>query len=102
MAWVWKFMATRAASGWLVAAIIAIVAAGGVYVQNLRLQVAKCQATNDMLERNERLADRIEEGIRAKENNRVDDIEGGSHPCLDMRVDELLGDKDSLEASRVR
>ena len=90
----WRWLVTRyataAASNWLVIIIVSLVSIGLIYVQQLRVTVAKCRAHDKSAERYEALADQLADQLENKRDAAIDAIRKADNPCLDADVFDLL------------
>ena len=91
-AWLWIIgkWATAAASNWLLVIGVTLVSVSLIYVQQLRVTVAKCKSVERAQERYDALADRLAIELERDRDAVIKSIENGNNPCLDTTIDELL------------
>ena len=88
--WVAVRWATAAASNWLVIIIVSLVSIGLIYVQQLRVTVAKCRAHDKSALRYEALADQLADQLENDRDAAIKAIREADSPCLDANVLDLL------------
>jgi hypothetical protein len=93
---IWKWLATRAASGWILGICgIALAFAVG-YIQQLRVDAARCKATEEVSEQVERLTERVARNVERDADEQIRSIRQSPDECAGARVpDSIL---DSLRA----
>ena len=84
--------ASKTASTWLLILCITVASAGAIYVQQLRVTVAKCRANQEQAQRFESLADRLAKELEGDRDAAIEKIENAFDDCLDRSVDDLLRD----------
>ena len=91
-AWTWIIgkWATAAASNWLLVIGVTLVSVSLIYVQQLRVTVAKCKSIERAQERYDVLADRLAIELERDRDAVIKSIENGNNPCLDATIIELL------------
>ena len=90
MAWLTKFLMSRA-SGWLSIIFASAVVAGIVYIQELRISAARCTGQEDMRGQLQILTDRVVEQIDENEDAQIKALREMEDACLQQRApDELI------------
>ena len=84
--------ASKAASTWLLILCITVASAAAIYVQQLRVTVAKCKANQEQALRYESIAQRLAKELEIDRDAAVERIENATDDCLDRSVDDLLRD----------
>ena len=88
-AWLWKWIATRAATAWVLALAVAAVSALGIYIQQLRVDAARCIGREEAQVLIDKLTDRQIETIEEEADQAVHDIPGTTNEedrdCLSAR-----------------
>lgn len=92
--------ASAAASNYLAIILVASIGIAGVYVQQLRVRAAECQASQEIMERYERLVERLEEQRNDDRDDAIEELEAAVSVCLDALVSDLLRGN-SVEGERV-
>lgn len=91
--WLWGFLATRAATGWAIAAGIAVAGSLALYVQQLRVNAAYCKGQQVTSASVERLTNQYTETIEGLAKDDIDTIrqEGGCalEPAPPAVIDSL-------------
>ena len=94
--WFARFSASHASTAWLIAIGLALLGSGAISIQQLRVAAARCEASQEIMGRYERLADRLEQELNDELERDEKALRDAVHPCLDVRTDELL--RDPLDA----
>lgn len=94
-----RFSASHSSTAWLLAIGLTFATGAIWYVQQLRVKAARCEASQEIMGRYERLADRLERELSDELERDEKALRDAVHPCLDVRTDELL--RDPLDAGGV-
>ena len=93
MSRVWLWLATRQATAWVAAILLAVIGIGVTYVMQLRVEAARCQGRESVQEQLDTLTTKVVKGIRKETESAVDEIEDlADDGCLDRVVPDGLRD----------
>ena len=94
MSRIWLWLATRQATAWVAAVLLAVIALGVGYVQQLRVEAARCQGRESVQAQLDDLTDKVVKGIRKETKEAVSEIEDlADDGCLDRPVPDSLRDQ---------
>ena len=94
MSRIWLWLATRQATAWVAAVLLAVIALGVGYVQQLRVEAARCQGRESVQAQLDYLTDKVVTGIRKETDDAVEQIEDlADDGCLDRPVPDSLRDE---------
>ena len=97
-----KWWASSAATNYMLIGGAAILISGFVYVQELRVKVAKCKSNVDQVERYGDLADLLAKELNKDRDEVISAIENNTSDCLNLNLDDLLRDNEPVVGSGVR
>jgi hypothetical protein len=91
---VWLWLATRQATAWVAAVLLAVIGISATYIQQLRVEAARCQGRESVQAQIDHLTDKVVKGIRKETESAVDEIEDlADDGCLDRVVPDGLHDE---------
>ena len=94
MSRVWLWLATRQATAWVAAILLAVIGVGVAYVQQLRVEAARCQGRESVQAQIDHLTDKVVKGIQQETEDAVEQIEDlADDGCLDRPVPDGLRDE---------
>lgn len=91
MGWFSMFLMSRA-SGWLAVVALAALSALGWYIQDLKIDAARCAGQDDIRGQLEVLTDKVVKDIDEHEDANVRAVREASGPCLGERVPDVIVD----------
>jgi uncharacterized membrane-anchored protein YhcB (DUF1043 family) len=90
----WLWLATRQATAWVAAILLAVIALGVGYVQQLRVEAAHCRGRESVQAQLDDLTDKVVKGIHRETKDAVEQIEDlADDGCLDRVVPDGLRDE---------